>query len=114
VTTRTLARAGTVVVLTSAATLIASPAWAIPDDGAEPGTGLTVMETVLIYIGIPAALFAIIALLVWAPSLARGPRYRPGLSWAAEPVWFGGPADAEAAVAAATPNRDGGGTSARW
>jgi len=66
------------------------------------------------FVLIPLGLFLLIALLVYAPSMTRGSRYRPGLTWWAEPVWFGGPADAEAALAVADPTREGGGTSARW
>ena len=69
-----------------------------------------------------------IALLVVLPSVAKGPRYRPGASWWAAPVWFNGPDQHPAAAGATrvpidapagTP-ADGsgavttGGTSARW
>lgn len=49
-------------------------------------------HTVLVFVGIPALVVAVLALLVFAPSIAKGPRYRPGLSWWAPPVWIGGPA----------------------
>ena len=85
------------------------------DDGEVSAEGgLTALQTLLIYVGAPALLFLVIALLVMAPSMARGPRYRPGLGWWAAPVWFNGPDDADAAVRHATPTTDGGGTSARW
>lgn len=48
-------------------------------------------HTVLVFVGIPVLVFAVVALLVFAPSIATGPRYRPGLSWWAPPVWIGGP-----------------------
>jgi hypothetical protein len=108
---------GTVLALV-ASWVIASPALAaVPDDGDEPGEGLTALETILIYGVVPAALIALIALLVLAPSIARGPRYRPGVGWFASPVWFGGPANPDVALARArsTPVRsEGGGASARW
>jgi hypothetical protein len=84
------------------------------DDGELPGKGLSPIETLLLFVGAPALLFLVIALLVMAPSMARGPRYRPGLGWWAAPVWFNGPDDADRAVRHATPTTDGGGTSARW
>jgi hypothetical protein len=85
------------------------------DDGDDPGPGLSVVSTLLIFVGIPAALFITIAVLVSAPSIARGPRYRPGLGWWAAPVWFNGPDDAERAVReAAGSTNTGGGASARW
>jgi hypothetical protein len=84
------------------------------DDGEVPSEGISNLATLLIFVGVPALLFLVIALLVSAPSMARGPRYRPGLGWWAAPVWFNGPDDADAAVRRATPTTDGGGTSARW
>ena len=60
----------------------------------------------------PLATYGLIALLVYAPSWARGPKYRPGLSWWAEPVWLGG-GDLDAAQNAGAV-REGGGCSARW
>ncbi len=84
------------------------------DDGEIPAEGISNVAALLIYVGAPALLFLVIALLVMAPSMARGPRYRPGLGWWAAPVWFNGPDDADAAVRRATPTTDGGGTSARW
>ena len=64
------------------------------------------------YVLLPLAIFAVIALLVMTPSWRNGPKYRPGLSWWAEPIWIGGrdlesARDAETAV-------EGGGCSARW
>ncbi len=104
-------------------TAAASGAWAA-DDGADPGPGLSTGATLLIYLGIPLAAFVIIALLTYAPSLARGPRYRPGLTWFATPTWFNGPADESAQAAlepaagapteADLPTHPGGGASARW
>ncbi|TDD60981.1 hypothetical protein E1263_09305 [Kribbella antibiotica] len=49
-------------------------------------------HTLLVFVGIPALVIAAIALLVFASSIASGPRYRPGLSWWAPPVWINGPA----------------------
>ncbi len=48
-------------------------------------------HTLLVFVGIPALVIAVIALLVFASSIAQGPRYRPGLSWWAPPVWINGP-----------------------
>lgn len=49
------------------------------------------LHALLLFVGVPAGLFVLIALLVMAPSVAKGPRYRPGLSWWAIPEWFNGP-----------------------
>jgi hypothetical protein len=90
-------RSATVGSLAAVPVLLASPAFAVHRDaGDEPGTGMSAVATVLVYIGIPAAVFVVIALLVMAPGIARGNRYRPHqLSWWASPVWFGGPRDTE-------------------
>jgi len=94
---------------------------------------MSTLEALLIYVGIPAGLFVLITLLVLAPSVARGPRYRPGLAWWAGPEWFGGPDSETATRRALEPGRSGrsgataitqiemgddslteGGASARW
>jgi len=84
------------------------------DDGTEAGDGFSVVETLFWFVGLPAALFVGIAVLVSAATTARGPRYRPGLGWWAAPVWFNGPEDADSAVRSATATTGGGGASARW
>jgi hypothetical protein len=95
--------------------LSSSPALAAnPDDGNEPGSGFSVLETLFWFVAVPGTLFVVITLLVSAPSMARGPRYRPGLGWWAAPVWFNGPDDADTAVRKATATTGGGGASARW
>jgi hypothetical protein len=48
-------------------------------------------HTVLVFVGIPVLVASVLALLVFASSIAQGPRYRPGLSWWAPPVWINGP-----------------------
>jgi hypothetical protein len=97
---------------------LATPAYASEESnpsGAGLGTGLTL----LIFLGIPLAVFGLIALLVYGPSLLRRPRYRPGRTdWSYPPVWVGGPADPEAALTA-TPadvviDVRGGGARASW
>jgi hypothetical protein len=103
--------------------LVTSPAWAAHrEDGDNPGQGLDLGTTLLLYVGIPALVIGTIWLLVSAPSLARGPRYRPGLSWLAAPAWFGAPSwfgspredESLAAVVVADATAKGGGTSASW
>ena len=56
---------------------------------------MSTLEALLIFVGIPLGLGLVIALLVMAPSVAKGPRYRPGLAWWADPEWFGGPSPVE-------------------
>jgi hypothetical protein len=120
VNARTLFRAA---IMASAAVVMmaaTSPVFAQNrDDGDDPGQQLTVLENLLLFVVAPLGLFLLISLLVLAPSIAKGPRYRPGLSWWAEPVWFSGPSgleagDTDSIIRAAEPTRDGGGASARW
>ncbi|WP_194908362.1 aa3-type cytochrome oxidase subunit CtaJ [Catenulispora rubra] len=127
--TRRALRTATLGSLAAVPLLLASPAFALHRDaGDDPGQGMSAVATILVYIGIPAAIFCVIALLVLAPSIARGNRYRPHqLSWWAAPVWFGGPRDehGEAADRALTGTslkeltayseaQTEGGASARW
>lgn len=117
---RTAARTATVTAavlhaLVAVVLLPASPASAVVrDDGTDSGDGLSVVETLLWFVGAPLVLFVAIVLLTNAPSMARGPRYRPGLGWWAAPVWFNGPAEPDRAVRNATATTGGGGASARW
>jgi hypothetical protein len=121
VTVRTASRAAVLTATTTLLVLTATPAFAAAtiladrDDGDDPGGGLSVLQTIGIFVGIPLALFVIIAVLFAAPGLARGPRYRPGVGWWAAPVWFNGPDEAERAVRDTTAaTTEGGGASARW
>jgi hypothetical protein len=45
----------------------------------------------LVLVVIPLALFGLIWLLVYLPSMTRGEKYKPGQAWRGEPEWFGGP-----------------------
>jgi hypothetical protein len=103
--------------------LVMSPAFAAHrENGDDPGSGLDLGTTLLIFAGIPALVIATVWVLVSAPYWARGPRYRPALSWWAGPKWFNGPAwfgtprqdEARAAVVPTDATWKGGGTSARW
>jgi hypothetical protein len=52
--------------------------------------GLSIIETVLIYIGIPVLVILVITGLVFAGDMRRGgnKRYRPGRPYDFRPVWF--------------------------
>lgn len=65
-------RAGTVLAGTTLMLLISSPAFAlVRDDGDDPGPGLSVAETLGLFVGVPVLLFAIIAGLVMLPSAGK-------------------------------------------
>ena len=73
---------------------------------------MSTLEVMGWFVLLPLTVYLVISLLVFTPSWVRGPRYRPGLSWWAEPVWIGGAGLDAAREAAAAP--EGGGCSARW
>jgi hypothetical protein len=60
---------------------------------------MTIPETLLTFVGAPAAIIGVVALAVYGPSEFRtSPRYRPGRPWPHEPAWYvphtsHGPAD---------------------
>lgn len=98
----------TVTVTGLVATLLsATPAWAGdlvgPSEGSDPGEGLGPAATLLLFVAAPAAAVLVIAVLVLLPGALRANRYRPAEGWAADPVWFAGPVDADAAIAGAQP-----------
>lgn len=49
---------------------------------------MSIVETTLIFVGIPAAVFLLVAALVFGGAAARTPRYRAGGAWQFEPVWY--------------------------
>jgi hypothetical protein len=50
---------------------------------------MTVVQTVLVFVGIPLAVFVLIAFAVYGRSALHQPnRYRPGRPWTYSPVWF--------------------------
>jgi hypothetical protein len=49
---------------------------------------MSIVQTVLVFVGIPAGAFALIALVTLGPGSARAPRYRPGSPWEYQPVWY--------------------------
>ncbi len=50
---------------------------------------MTVVQTVLVFVGIPAAIIAFLFLAVYGKSLVRQPnRYRPGKPWTFPASWY--------------------------
>lgn len=112
---RALALAPAVLLVTGATPALASP----PEQWGE-APSMDPMQALLVLVLIPAGLFALIALLTYLPSMAKGESsYRPGLAWRHEPEWFGGPRDglekADKTDPAAVEGADSrGGASGRW
>jgi hypothetical protein len=50
---------------------------------------MSTLHGLLLFVGTPLLAIVVISLLVMAPSLAKGPRYRPGRQWDARPEQFG-------------------------
>ena len=78
------------------------------------------IHALLVFVLIPAGLFALITLLTYLPSMAKGEgAYQPGLAWRHEPEWFGGPRDGLEKADKTDPSAlegtgERGGASGRW
>jgi hypothetical protein len=101
--------------------LVAVPALAdVPHTAYDAGPGLTVSETLGIYVGIPLLVMGVIYALVYGLTGRRGPRYPAGQPWTADPEWFGdqpaGPGQVEAGAAAdgSRPVEGEGGARGQW
>jgi hypothetical protein len=94
-----------------------SPAWPEPPP-------MSTLHALLLFGGVPLAISVGIVLLVLAPSLAHGPRYRPAERWEADAEVFGekpqleggdpGPAGRQLTAGSADDDPDAGGASGRW
>lgn len=49
---------------------------------------MSIVQTALIFVGIPAAVVLVVAALVYGRANDRTPRYRPGGPWQFNPVWY--------------------------
>lgn len=49
---------------------------------------MSIVQTTLVFVGIPVAFIALMSVLVYARNTDRTPRYRPGGPWQFEPVWY--------------------------
>jgi len=49
---------------------------------------MSILETVTVFVGIPAAVYAVVAGLVYMSGGRRNRRYRPGRPYEFTPVWF--------------------------
>jgi uncharacterized membrane protein YgcG len=69
----------------------------------ENSPNVTFFHGLLIYLLVPLALFVIITLLAYLPSMRQGSGYQPGQTWRSEPEWFGGPRAGVQSLDAGTP-----------
>jgi hypothetical protein len=76
---------------------------------------VSVVQTVLVFVGIPAAIIAFLFLAVYGRSLVRQPnRYRPGRPWTYGPSWYVPHPEAVAHTGGQTPTTAVGGASGEW
>ncbi|HEX3337341.1 MAG TPA: hypothetical protein VHS54_12840 [Jatrophihabitans sp.] len=84
---------------------------------------MTVVETVLVFVGIPAGIVALVFIAVYGKSLVRQPnRYRPGRAWTYPPSWYvphpdavvSSPSDRPQIEAGASSTTAVGGASGEW
>jgi len=102
-------------------TFATQAAFADPPASWPDNDSVSPLWALLVLLVIPVALFVLITLLVYLPSMSKGESYRPGQVWRGEPEWFGGPrggiealdSSARPAVGAGTDTTRGG-TSGRW
>jgi hypothetical protein len=120
-TLQTIARRTSVLLLAIAVpVLVAAPARAdVPVGWTDESESVDTLHAILVLVGIPLALFVIIAIAVYTPSLVRGEGIRPGAP-ALESQWFGGPRkgthelESRDQTGASGGSDDTGGASGRW
>jgi hypothetical protein len=102
-------------------TLAAAPALAAPPEQWQDNPGTSPIHVLTVMLLIPLGVIALIALLVYIPSMSRGESYQPGLAWRSEPEWFGGPRKGVEAIDSTEQpapsgggNEERGGASGRW
>ncbi|WP_089338651.1 aa3-type cytochrome oxidase subunit CtaJ [Blastococcus mobilis] len=49
---------------------------------------MTVAETILVFVGIPLAVYVLLALLIFLPGGRKRTRYKPGQPWDHAPIWY--------------------------
>jgi len=107
-----------VVAVGLALTTVATPALAAPPDTWENSDNGPLLNDLMFLIGVPLAVVAVVTLLTYLPSLARGQSSHGEPSFRDDPEWFGGPrrgVDATSdAGAAPEESSSKGGASAQW
>jgi hypothetical protein len=84
-------------------------------EGANPGDGISPLETIGLYVLIPLAIMLVVGGLAYATGGSRASRYRPTRGWDAAPVWFAGPPNpGEAVASASVGDVTRGGASGSW
>lgn len=76
---------------------------------------MTVIETLLVFVGIPLLVVLLLIAAIWGKSLAQAPnRYRPGKPWNYGPRWYTAHPDALLHTSPAGATTAVGGASGEW
>jgi hypothetical protein len=76
---------------------------------------VSIVQTVLVFVGIPAAIVLVITTMVYGRSMVRQPnRYRPGRGWDYPPSWFTAHPDALAHEPSTPGTTATGGATGEW
>jgi hypothetical protein len=51
-------------------------------------SAVTVVETILVFVGAPLAVIVLLALLIFLPGGRKRPRYKSGQPWEHAPIWY--------------------------
>lgn len=117
-TTDALRRAARITAVAAPLTALFAAAPALADTPAawEEAEPMSTLTALLIFVGGPLALFAVISLLAFAPSILRGDRQRRGVASWTEPAWFGSEVgrSEQPGRELEAGDRQPGGASARW
>jgi hypothetical protein len=106
-----------VVAVGFALTTVATPALAAPPDTWDNSDNGPLLNDLMFLIGVPLAVIAVVTLLTYLPSLARGQSSHQEPSFRDNPEWFGGPrrgVDATSEADAPEESSSKGGASAQW
>ena len=110
--TPTLIRRSAILLLTAALpVVVAAPAGAEGPEGWSDPAPVSLLELLVVILGIPLVMVALISLAVVAPALARGEKLLP--SAGSENQWFGGPRPSRELESGRTVGPTGG-ASGRW
>lgn len=87
---RRLARAGAVSLGLTLGSLAVPATGAPPEAWGEPDNG-SMLDNLLLLVGVPLLVFVLLTLLVYLPSMMRHHSSEPALAFRDRPEWFGGP-----------------------
>jgi hypothetical protein len=82
---------------------------------------VSILETILVFVAIPLAVFGFFALVTLRSKFASKPRYRPGQAWNYPPVWWAANPEGvgqrhagDAEQGGSVPSKVRGGASGNW